>query len=164
MLAGKTFRTGVLCSLWLAPGLIFAQQENSQRLPPAATVRAEFQRDIYPILSKNCTACHGASLQKNGLRLDNSAAARSGGYRGPAIKPGDSDGSLVIQMVGGLVPGLIMPPAGRTLSAEQVGLLRAWIDQGAIWPDVPEARGRAERAPTQHRSFVVPKRPQIPQV
>jgi hypothetical protein len=51
------------------------------------------------------------------------------------IKPGDSANSKLIQLVAGVLKDAVMPPEGERLSKEQVGLLRAWIDQGANWPE-----------------------------
>ncbi|PYV09587.1 MAG: hypothetical protein DMG07_22890, partial [Acidobacteria bacterium] len=105
----------------------------------------EFKRDIQPILSRNCHRCHGATLQMNGLRLDERAAALAGGHSGPVIKPGNSKQSKLIQMVAGVDGSKVMPFEGDRLTKEQIGLLRAWIDQGVPWPEetsssAPEAR------------------------
>src|SRR5215831_19420012 len=108
-------------------------------LPPAARVKVDFERDIAPIFKQRCEVCHGAKQQSGGLRLDERNPALAGGYSGPVIKPGDSAGSKLIRLVSGLQKGMIMPLAGPRLTSEQVGLLRAWIDQGASWPAANEA-------------------------
>jgi hypothetical protein len=58
-----------------------------------------------------------------------------GGDEGKVIVAGKSAESRLIQLVAGTEPDKIMPPKGEPLSAGQIGLLRAWIDQGANWPD-----------------------------
>src|SRR5436190_17351113 len=58
-----------------------------------------------------------------------------GGDDGKAIVPERSAESLLIHLVAGLDDDKVMPPKGERLTAEQIGLLRAWIDQGATWPD-----------------------------
>jgi len=73
-----------------------------------------------------------------GLRLDNRTDALKGGDSGPVIRPGSSAKSKLIQAVSGLGKGVLMPFAGERLTAEQVGVLRAWIDQGAEWPVAPK--------------------------
>ena len=73
-----------------------------------------------------------------GLRLDNRTDALKGGDSGPVIRPGSSAKSKLIQAVSGLGKGLLMPFAGERLTAEEVGVLRAWIDQGAEWPVAPK--------------------------
>ena len=77
--------------------------------------------------------CHGPQLQSNGLRLDSREHVLKGGYSGAAVRPGDSAGSKLIRMVAGLEKDVVMPPAGEKLAAKEIGLLRAWIDQGAEW-------------------------------
>ncbi len=72
-----------------------------------------------------------------------------GGESGVAIKTGDSAGSLLIQVVVGAHESIdIMPPKGDPLTPEQVGILRAWIDQGAAWPDA-EATAPPAAAPAK---------------
>ena len=107
------------------------------KLPPPAAGPVDFIRDVQPILQQNCYRCHGPEKQKSGLRLDHRSGALHGGDGGPAIVPGKSAESRMIQYVAGLVEDMVMPPpkSGATrLSPTQVGLLRAWIDQGARWP------------------------------
>jgi hypothetical protein len=118
----------------------------------------DYLRDIKPLLSKRCSACHGALTQKAGLRLDTAAAARKGGESGPAIEPGRASESLMIEAVTG-ADGWRMPPEGEgeALSAEDVTRLRAWIDQGAHAPAELEPPD-----PRKHWAFRPPKRPEIP--
>ncbi len=105
------------------------------KLPPAAVVTVDFVRDIQPLFADHCIKCHGPEKQKGGLRLDGKAAAMKGGDEGKAFLPGKSAESLMIHLVAGLDAEKVMPPKGERLTAAQVGLLRAWIDQGANWPD-----------------------------
>src|SRR5437868_12365763 len=90
----------------------------------------DFTRDVEPIFAKRCSACHGAGQQMAGLRLDEPDAALKGSKSGPVIIPGKSADSKLIKRVATRT----MPPAGDPLSAEQVAILRTWIDQGAKWP------------------------------
>ncbi len=102
--------------------------------PAAGARRIDFDREVRPILTTNCYACHGPSKQKGGLRLDRRPAALKGGDSGPVIVPGNSEESLVVQLAAGLEQDRLMPPKGERLTADQVAILRAWIDQGAAWP------------------------------
>src|SRR5689334_25339057 len=104
--------------------------------PSTASVR--FSRDIRPILSENCTACHGpdANKRKAALRLD----TRDGLFektpkRGPAVVPGRLDQSELWQRVIATDPDDVMPPPDthKVLTAEQKELLRRWIQAGAPW-------------------------------
>ncbi len=95
--------------------------------------KIDFVRDMQPLFKAHCTGCHGPKQQKNGFRLDRRRDALKGGTA-PMIGPGNADASrLYLRLVGDRV-GLQMPPDGA-LSPEQIKLIKAWIDQGAIWPD-----------------------------
>jgi mono/diheme cytochrome c family protein len=98
-----------------------------------------FERDIRPLLHSRCIACHGPQKQQSGLRLDNKAAALKGGVSGPVIVAGKSGESEIIRRVTSADKSEMMPPAGERLTAREVALLRAWIDGGAIWPEVEKA-------------------------
>ncbi|MGH9632097.1 MAG: c-type cytochrome domain-containing protein, partial [Bryobacteraceae bacterium] len=115
------------------------------KLPPPADSSVDFVRDIEPLLKKRCQGCHGVQQQMSGLRLDLPEAAAKGGYSGPVIVSGKSAESKLIRMVAGAEKGVVMPPAGPRLSDKEVGLLRAWIDQGAKWP-VPDAPVKTAQA------------------
>ncbi|MBL9176381.1 MAG: DUF1549 domain-containing protein, partial [Verrucomicrobiales bacterium] len=105
-------------------------------LPPAATHTVDFDREIRPLFEARCVSCHGPDRPKGGLRLDDPRAAKAGGdTRAPDIHPGDSAGSPLIHLVAGQVPDLVMPQKGERLTPKEIGLLRAWIDQGASWPE-----------------------------
>jgi hypothetical protein len=112
-----------------------AFEVDTNQLPPAATAQVDFIRDIIPIFEDNCWRCHGNEKPKGRFNLTTRETALKGGMNGVDILPGDSAGSPLVQYVARLVPDMEMPPAdkGEPLTAEQVGLLRAWIDQGAEW-------------------------------
>jgi mono/diheme cytochrome c family protein len=103
-------------------------------LPPAVDRKVDFVADVRPILAIHCFACHGPTKQKSGLRLDVKTAALAGGDNGKAIVPGKSADSPLVRQVAGIAEP-VMPPGDERLSAADVGVLRAWIDQGANWPD-----------------------------
>jgi ankyrin repeat protein len=100
------------------------------KLPPAASRKVDYKQDIQPLLSQNCYSCHGPEVQQAGLRLDLRQNALRGGDYGPVIKIGDSAASKLIRRLVDGDGGLQMPPTGA-LSNDEIGLLRAWIDQGA---------------------------------
>jgi hypothetical protein len=140
-------RLGTVCCA------LFAGLAVAQELPPAAQGKIDFARDIQPLLAKRCFVCHGAQQQMSGLRLDTKEGALKGGAAGLDIKPGDSAGSRLIRFVAGL-DKKVMPPAGARLTADEVGKLRAWIDQGAVY----------DAQPTTHWSFQKIQRPAVPAV
>jgi len=115
--------------------------------PPAAKEGVKFEADILPIFKDNCILCHGAKNPKAGIRLDTAEAALKGGFAGKVIIPGDSAKSSLVLAVARVNERSAMPPKPRgvppasqegqtnavpkALTADQVGLIRAWIDQGA---------------------------------
>lgn len=90
----------------------------------------DFEKQIYPLLAQRCFSCHGPDVQQSGLRLDKRQNAMRGGDYGPVIIPGKSAESKLIRRVVNGDGGIQMPPTGA-LSAAEIDLLRAWIDQGA---------------------------------
>jgi len=100
------------------------------KLPPSANRKIDFQKDVQPILSLKCHSCHGEDAQQSGLRLDKRQNALRGGDYGPVIIPGKSAESKLIRRLVNGDGGLQMPPTGP-LADEEIGVLRAWIDQGA---------------------------------
>jgi hypothetical protein len=114
---------------------VSAAEVDITRLPPPAATQIDFARDIKPILEANCLRCHGAEKPKSKFRLDSREAALKGGDEGVDILPGNSARSPLIHYVAYLVEDTEMPPIGKgnQLTAGQVSLLRAWIDQGVAW-------------------------------
>ena len=147
-------------ALWLAT-LAASAAVDVSKLPPAASRPVDFAKDIQPIFSRHCYSCHGPEKQKASLRWDDKTTALKGGENGPVIVPGKSAESRVIHLVAGLEPDAIMPPKGEPLTAEQIGLMRAWIDQGANWPETGESLEAKKR---NHWAFKTPLRPPLPAV
>lgn len=152
---------GLATSLSLADANLPIRDDTGARLPPPAQRPIDFAKDIWPIFTRSCHGCHGPQRSEAGFRLDVKEAALRGGDLGPAIVPGQSAESLLIRFVSGVEPGKVMPKKGERLSDEQVGLLRAWIDQGASWP---EGFGTPVVERRDHWAFKAPVRPPEPQV
>jgi ankyrin repeat protein len=109
------------------------------QLPLAASRTVDYQKDVKPLLAQHCYGCHGPEVQQSGLRLDLRQNALRGGDYGPVIVPGKSAESKLIRRLVDGDGGLQMPPTGPLLP-EEIGMLRAWIDQGADFRnDVAEA-------------------------
>ena len=100
-----------------------------------ALASVDFARDIRPILEANCFECHSAKKSRGKLRLDLKAAAFKGGNTGPALVAHNSGESLMVRRVLGLDGEDRMPLDEDPLPEHQIALLKAWIDQGASWPD-----------------------------
>lgn len=128
---------------------------------PVSSVKAvtarpiDFNRDIRPILSDHCYACHGPDekARKAGLRLDRKEDAfkplRGGGY---AIVPGKPEESELFFRISTDNSQARMPPKNfpKRLKAEQIELIRQWIVQGAPW--------------SEHWAFTPPQKPPLPEV
>ena len=111
-----------------------AADVDVSKLPPAAAKQGvTFDKDIKPLFEKSCVKCHGAEKAKGKLRLDSLAASLKGGEGGKCIVPGDSAKSTLVHSIARLDPDAAMPPEdkGAPLTEDQIGLVRAWIDQGA---------------------------------
>ena len=107
---------------------------DTSKLPPASKLAGvTFNKDIKPIFEKSCIKCHGAEKQKGKLRVDSLEATLKGGENGDMVVKGNSAKSSLTLSVSRLDSDTAMPPDGKgePLTAEQVGLIRAWIDQGA---------------------------------
>ncbi len=87
-----------------------------------------WQAHVEPLLQQHCLKCHGGAQTKSGLDLSTPEGALHGGDSGPAVLPGDPDRSPLIRVV---MPGAdpIMPPKGEPLRADQIELLRTWIQR-----------------------------------
>ena len=108
--------------------------EQAAQLPPPAGHSIDFSKEIKPILQAGCIQCHGRGKEKAGFRIDSRETLLKGGDSGPAVVVGKSADSLLIALVQGVDPDEVMPKKGSRLTPEQIGLLRAWIDQGlARW-------------------------------
>src|SRR5690606_10176493 len=96
----------------------------------------EFNRDIRPILNKNCIVCHGGVKQSGGFSLlfpEEALAVNESGK--PAIVPGSPRESELIRRIEHDDPDLRMPLEAEPLSGEEIKLLKKWIRQGAPWQD-----------------------------
>lgn len=131
---------GVLCAVSLP---ISAQTpvEPQATLPTPATRVVDFSKDIKPILQVGCVRCHARGNNKGGFSIETRESLLRGGDTGPAVVPGQSADSFLVALVSGLEPDMVMPKKGSRLTGDQIALLRAWIDQGAVWdPGVTFAR------------------------
>lgn len=130
---------------------------------PVTAAPVDFTKDIQPIFSARCYDCHGAAKQESALRLDNRESAYKGGYHGAAVVPGDSAKSVMYQVITGTHKELDpMPKKGERLSAEQVTLIKTWIDEGAVWPET--AAVKSTEAAKNHWAFKTPVMPELPKV
>ncbi len=139
-------------SRWITLGSgLVACWTRANALPAADAVR--FSRDILPLFSDNCFACHGPDekSRKAGLRLDTREGAFGKGKSGATtLVAGDSARSELIRRLTATDPEEVMPPAkaNHQLTPAQIERVRRWVNEGAVW-------GR-------HWAFEMPVRPAIP--
>lgn len=97
----------------------------------------DFFADVQPLLEAKCYGCHAGSKVKGDLRLDDRAAALTGGSSdGPAVSPGKpATSALLTRLKAGEDDG-VMPPKGERLTEAQIRLIETWIAEGAHWPDL----------------------------
>ncbi|HUR59256.1 MAG TPA: PSD1 and planctomycete cytochrome C domain-containing protein [Opitutaceae bacterium] len=116
-----------------------------------AAAPIDFARDIRPILADRCYDCHGAEKPKGGLQLVSLQTALKGGESGtPALIAGQSAKSELIARVTTADEDDVMPQKGDRLTADQIDLLKRWIDEGASWPE------------QKHWAYVKPVRAALP--
>jgi mono/diheme cytochrome c family protein len=129
----KLVAVGIAVGAVSSAALVAADVDVS-KLPAVSTKKGvTFEKDIKPIFEKSCAKCHGAEKQKGKLRLDSLEAALKGSENGKVVEPGKSAKSVLVHNIARLNEDDAMPPEGKgdPLTKEQVGLIRAWIDQGA---------------------------------
>ncbi len=115
-----------------------AADVDLSKLPAASTkTGVTYATDIKPIFDASCIKCHGEQKPKGKLRLDNLEGVLKGGEDGKVITVGNSTKSVLVLSIAHLGdPDDFMPPPKnkvgiKQLTDEQIGLVRAWIDQGA---------------------------------
>lgn len=124
--------------------------------PTSASVNRTifYNRDVRPIFSENCFACHGpdSAARKAGLRLDRFDDAIAKRKGDPAIVPGQPDRSALVARIFATDPDDIMPPpkSHKKLTDQQKQTLKQWIVEGAEYE--------------LHWAYIPPKRPELPKV
>jgi mono/diheme cytochrome c family protein len=131
-------------------------------LPPAASRPVDFTKDLEPLFAERCYDCHGEKKQESGLRADSRADLLKGGDNGPAFVVGKSAESILVQVLADTHEDIsAMPKKKEKFTPEQIGLVRAWIDQGAIWEG---SAAKSYSYNTNHWAFKTPVRPVPPAV
>lgn len=129
-----------LCAALLAPFALASSVQAADEKPIAiADVKhngpVDFEKEILPILTKNCLACHSATKAESGLVLETPQTILKGGDSGPGVVPKKSAESYILKVAARLDEPF-MPPkdnkvGAKALSPQELGLIKLWIDQGA---------------------------------
>ena len=99
---------------------------------PVAVAPAGSYASVAPIFQKNCALCHNSDSKTAGLAAETYAGLMQGGKHGPAIVPGHSATSRLVQMLEGTIKPRM--PLGGELGASDIAAIKAWIDAGAKPP------------------------------
>jgi hypothetical protein len=125
----------------LALTLVTVRAEDKldpSKLPPAAKISGvTYEKDMKPLFETSCVKCHSGPKAKGKLHMDSLEGVLKGGKDGKAVVPGDSGQSPMVYAVAhiGDEDDFMPPPKNKAgikqLTPDQIGLIRAWIDQGA---------------------------------
>ncbi|HTV03267.1 MAG TPA: DUF1553 domain-containing protein, partial [Luteitalea sp.] len=154
-LSGLAFLTAVATGpVWLGGVVV-----ESAQAPPTV----DFATQIEPILREHCYECHGEKKARGKLRLHVKELALKGGATGPLVVAGDSGKSYLMHRLLGEGGEDQMPLEKPALPEAQIALFRAWIDQGATWPEPAGTTATAVNV-VEHWSYVAPKKAALPAV
>jgi mono/diheme cytochrome c family protein len=121
--------------LFASAGLALADDATSQLPPDSTKTGVTYATDIKPIFDASCIHCHTAGNKPRAhLALDTLPGILKGGEDGPAVIPGNSAKSYLVLSVAHIGdPDGFMPKGkmSKKLTDDQIGLIRAWVDQGA---------------------------------
>ncbi|AGA31532.1 PSD1 and planctomycete cytochrome C domain-containing protein [Singulisphaera acidiphila] len=131
---------------------------------PVAAIGADdrlFREQVAPMLEARCVGCHSGPSPKAKLSLATAKGLEAGGESGAAVVPGRPEESLLLDSISGEPPE--MPKTGGPLEPAQVASVRAWIAQGAHWPEGLTLQARRPEAGAwwAFRPLVRPKLPMI---
>ena len=143
--------------LWclIAAGPLYAETNdsaqadgNEQESTEGENNSISFARDVAPILLERCQACHGAKKAESSYRLDTFALLKQAGdYETDPIVPEDPDGSELVRLISTDDDDERMPKDSESLTAEQIQVIRSWIEQGAKFDGSDEAATLSEIIP-----------------
>jgi hypothetical protein len=138
LLFGASFACALTLVLTSSHAADKDKKVDMSKVPPASSQKGvTFDKDIKPLLDKSCAKCHGGDKPKSKFRVDTLANVIKGGESGDqAVVAGNSKKSPIVLFTSDAVEEMEMPPTEKrdrfpALTKDQVGLLRAWIDQGA---------------------------------
>jgi cytochrome c553 len=154
-------RDGYLTAADFAPNDRAGDGAGNEAKVPAAAAPAPtaegieyFERHVRPVLATSCYSCHASSTgkAKGQLEVDSLAALLAGGATGPAIVPGDVEGSPLIQAIRYEDPAFAMPPKEK-LSDDAIRALERWVEMGAPWPTAAEGMVEGGRSESLNREI-----------
>ena len=124
-----------------------------------ASLRAgdvDFSHQIVPILREHCAECHAGDKKKGGLSINDRAALLKGGEDGVVVEVGNGAKGALMEAITTHDPDKQMPPKGKRVPAEQVALLKAWIDGGLAWEEGFAFKKQGYEPPLKPRKVELP--------
>ena len=126
-----------ICAAVASTALAELELGDASKLPPAAAkTGVTYEKDINALFDTYCVKCHGGEKPKSKYNMETLAGVLKGGAEGASIVPGNSAKSALVHQAADLVTEMEMPPTDKrdkypALTKAEIGLVRAWIDQGA---------------------------------
>ncbi len=154
-IAHRVMIAAVLCG-WVTSS--FAAEE-----PKKEKTKITFEEHVLPIFKARCVKCHAGAEPAQGLRLTTRREILRGGKSGPAMRIAAAESSLLWEKLASNE----MPKGGPALSAEEKGIIRSWINDGAASidatnDDANELKESAGQQSNDHWAFRPPVRPPVP--
>lgn len=100
----------------------------------------DYARDIAPLLQKRCGGCHNAEDREGKLSTESYADLLKGGQRGTSLQPGDAGSSRLFLLITGQAKPVMPPDEDDRLKADEIDLIKRWIDGGARGPEGAEPK------------------------
>ncbi|MHB1082237.1 MAG: DUF1549 domain-containing protein [Prosthecobacter sp.] len=121
-----------------------------------ASAAVDFSHQIVPILREHCAECHAGDKKKGGFSFNDRESLMEGGEDGAVVVSGKSAESAMIKAILSADPDEQMPPKGKRVPAEQIALLKQWIDEGLAWEEGFAFKKPAYEPPLKPRLPVLP--------
>jgi hypothetical protein len=122
----------------------------------AASAAVDFSHQIVPILREHCAECHAGDKKKGGFSFNDRKSLLEGGEDGAVVVSGKSAESDIIKAILSTDPDEQMPPKGKRVPAEQIALLKQWVDEGLTWEEGFAFKKPAYEPPLKPRMPVLP--------
>jgi hypothetical protein len=122
----------------------------------SASAAVDFSHQIVPILREHCAECHAGDKKKGGFSFNDRKALLEGGENGPVVAAGKAGMSRMMEVILSTDSDEQMPPKGKRVPADQIALLKEWIDSGIAWEEGFAFKKPAYEPPLKPRSPALP--------
>ena len=139
----------ITLAILIAAAMIVAACSTHGSRDSQVTKDAYFVRNVKPVLERNCLRCHDGVKLPHEINLSSGETALKARKKGRSyIVPGKPDSSLLVTAISrnGIHP-FLMPRLTLSLTDDEIGALREWIEDGAVWPAGQAGRLKAKRNP-----------------